>query len=1009
MAVFFLFIIYNLLCFITPSNACQSNSKCSWTVCHTSYSEYLPKPNPGSCTLQTSNGRNTITTHSKSGNCPKNQGCSEPARYRTWCLCQEVDSCWWSTWSEWSGNINQGSCGHQRRYRSAQKVFKYIEKPNCHNAVVNCKNDQDSESRTWCSCKKINSCQTSEWTLWSSFPNPNTCSTQTRKRDLVATYIYEGQENNCDGITDTCPNRSLDDLRVLCNCPFKECIEGEWTSWELHTWNGNCPTERRLKQYREVVKYKEAFVNCDGVGPKICPDPVGHLRDKEITCPSLPAPLYGKHDNLACNGVNSKCQSICKISCNKGFKLSGSSYLTCQGNGSWNGVLGTCKDIEPPTIICPVLKSEFFNLPNTNYSIIDLPEATATDNIGLAPKITVDKSSPLKVFVKNDVLVKYTATDSSGNQRSCEVKLSVKDNEPPKIVSCPSDKVFQTGQIPYEVYWDEPIFHDNVDEFHVNVFPSHQSGSYFPRGKHTITYLARDQSFNIVNCTFTVQVDLKACPLYDPPENGALKCNIMKNDVVETYICTVSCKADHWFLQGDDLPQFYNFYVCGEEEQWRGQNEISSSNPVFFVPIQKGNKPWPDCSVQNVAENIKTHFQMFAGKCGDATQQLHMKQAFINAMKNDIVIDNLFCKLSDDHCTVENIVIVCSPNSYNALNSMTIEFTLNIYAKNQNITRLTQNIVSAMKSSVNEKVFKGIFTDYKGFVSSASVVTCRDGYEYKQINESNKEKQCIQCGRGMYFDRSSSKCKVCDIGTYQSQEAQTFCIKCPNNTSTVGKYAKDYQLCKAMCKPGTYSANGLEVCYACPIGTYQPMRMSTHCIPCPPGKVNSNVGSTTQDECLLAGLDIIIRSEGCGDPDITKACGISTIFVNSIQYSLMKRGMNFVAVNGYTGKLIESVAFDWHEDFLACEKTYSWVEKLQNSSIILVAAQDEATNVAFNKCFAALQILGGKPPFQREYRSSFAMIGFKGIHSETMIEQKKNGFGMGSTTITKNIQLLMKN
>ena len=89
---------------------------------------------------------------------------------------------------------------------------------------------------------------------------------------------------------------------------------------------------------------------------------------------------------------------------------------------------------------------------------------------------------------------------------------------------------------------------------------------------------------------------MKACPLHDPPDNGALNCNVMKNGVAETYICTVSCKPDHWFLQGDDLPHLYNFYVCGEDEQWRGQNEISSLNPVFFVPIQKGIKPWPDCS-----------------------------------------------------------------------------------------------------------------------------------------------------------------------------------------------------------------------------------------------------------------------------------------------------------------------------------------------------------------------------------------------------------------------------
>ena len=74
----------------------------------------------------------------------------------------------------------------------------------------------------------------------------------------------------------------------------------------------------------------------------------------------------------------------------------------------------------------------------------------------------------------------------------------------------------------------------------------------------------------------------------------------------------------------------------------------------------------------------------------------------------------------------------------------------------------------------------------------------------------------------------------------------------------------------------------------------------------------------------------------------------------------------------------------------------------------MIAAQDEATNFAFNKCYIALQLLGGKHPFQREYRSSFAMIGYKGFHSVTWIEQRKSDFGKGSTKLSKNIQLLPK-
>ena len=51
------------------------------------------------------------------------------------------------------------------------------------------------------------------------------------------------------------------------------------------------------------------------------------------------------------------------------------------------------------------------------------------------------------------------------------------------------------------------------------------------------------------------------------------------------------------------------------------------------------------------------------------------------------------------------------------------------------------------------------------------------------------------------------------------------------------------------------------------------------------------------------GINYEIHSEGCGDPGIkTGHCGISTIKVNGKDYSKKGRGINFVALDGKTGK-----------------------------------------------------------------------------------------------------------
>ena len=74
------------------------------------------------------------------------------------------------------------------------------------------------------------------------------------------------------------------------------------------------------------------------------------------------------------------------------------------------------------------------------------------------------------------------------------------------------------------------------------------------------------------------------------------------------------------------------------------------------------------------------------------------------------------------------------------------------------------------------------------------------------------------------------------------------------------------------------------------------------------------------------------------------------------------------------------------------------------SSIVLAAMQDEASAAASTECFEALEMIGGKEPFQREYRGSFAIIGYKGTKKVTWIEQKKFTAGKGPAELTKTIK-----
>ena len=76
------------------------------------------------------------------------------------------------------------------------------------------------------------------------------------------------------------------------------------------------------------------------------------------------------------------------------------------------------------------------------------------------------------------------------------------------------------------------------------------------------------------------------------------------------------------------------------------------------------------------------------------------------------------------------------------------------------------------------------------------------------------------------------------------------------------------------------------------------------------------------------------------------------------------------------------------------------------SLIILAAIQDDATAATNVICHQALEKIGGKKPFQREFRGSFGMIGYKGTEQVNWIEQKMSSPRAGPTELKKTITLL---
>ena len=74
------------------------------------------------------------------------------------------------------------------------------------------------------------------------------------------------------------------------------------------------------------------------------------------------------------------------------------------------------------------------------------------------------------------------------------------------VYNCPNDfdVYLDEGQIEKQIYWDEPIFADNVKIAHV--MASKLPGYKMKAGRHDVLYQAADADGNKARCVFTVTV-----------------------------------------------------------------------------------------------------------------------------------------------------------------------------------------------------------------------------------------------------------------------------------------------------------------------------------------------------------------------------------------------------------------------------------------------------------------------------------------------------------------------
>ena len=144
-------------------------------------------------------------------------------------------------------------------------------------------------------------------------------------------------------------------------------------------------------------------------------------------------------------------------------------------------------------------------------------DATATDNCGMGAPTVSQTGGPASgsVFPVGVTTVMFMADDGNGNTDTCSFTVTVNDNEDP-VITCPADITVNNdpGNCSAVVTFADATATDNCTTTTVTQTAGPASGSIFPVGTTTVSFMVDDGSSNTDSCSFTVTVNDTEDPEY---------------------------------------------------------------------------------------------------------------------------------------------------------------------------------------------------------------------------------------------------------------------------------------------------------------------------------------------------------------------------------------------------------------------------------------------------------------------------------------------------------------
>ncbi|MGB1661035.1 MAG: HYR domain-containing protein [Planctomycetota bacterium] len=175
------------------------------------------------------------------------------------------------------------------------------------------------------------------------------------------------------------------------------------------------------------------------------------------------------------------------------------------GNTSTQSFTVNVVDKDGPQFLNVVSYVELNNYPGLCGANAFWPEPTVVDNCEVANlQSTVEQGDFLPL---GETVVNYVAIDSEGNANTTSITINVIDNEAPQVINLPAHIFAEPDPSTCTaiVTWQAPEISDNCDGG--TITSSHESGTEFEVGTHTVTVIATDAVGFVTEVSFQITVN----------------------------------------------------------------------------------------------------------------------------------------------------------------------------------------------------------------------------------------------------------------------------------------------------------------------------------------------------------------------------------------------------------------------------------------------------------------------------------------------------------------------